>query len=576
MLTLLLIGILTLPSRTTPPRPSGIIYIRADGSIDPSEALIQQNGDIYTFTNNINDSIIVEKDNVVIDGNNRLLQHLVSGSDIGVGCDYTRKNVTIKNMLIDKFRFGIYFDSSSDIVVTNVTVTNCDMGIWLPYNSNANVTSNIVRNNKVGIELALSGVIARNNVTENGNGLSIMGGYVNVIQNKITHNSVGIFDIWGGGQWIENNLTNNGLAIEARYTGSSVYHNNFVGNTMLLGWSPSTNFPEIKWDDGYPSGGNYWDGYTGGDLNHGPGQDELGGDGIGDTAYDIATSNRDNYPYMAPNGWQPPPVAVKSNVTVTSTNMDRYSLNFAASGPTGEIGYINATVPVGYNVTEIRVFLDDAEIVPPPFPIITSNSTHYFVYFEFPLSSHTIAIQLYEIADVAATNATSTKTVVGKGYSIIVKATIHNLGHYEETFQVTVYANTTPIATPTITLESGQTRTFVIFCDTEDLDYGSYTIWVYAGPLSGEQYTANNNYTITQSVFLTIPGDVTGDLAVKLDDITTILDAFGSTIRLDGWYWHTPPCIFCPHSPSIDIDGDGKIALSDITTALDHFGEEYP
>jgi parallel beta-helix repeat protein len=51
------------------------------------------------------------------------------------------------------------------------------------------------------------------------------------------------------------------------------------------------------WDDGYPSGGNYWSDYTGVDAN---------GDGIGDTPYIIDANNTDRYPVMHP--WSSLPV----------------------------------------------------------------------------------------------------------------------------------------------------------------------------------------------------------------------------------------------------------------------------
>jgi parallel beta-helix repeat protein len=54
------------------------------------------------------------------------------------------------------------------------------------------------------------------------------------------------------------------------------------------------------WDDGYPSGGNYWSDYSGLDQFSGPYQNAMGSDGIGDAPYAIDVFNRDNYPLMHP------------------------------------------------------------------------------------------------------------------------------------------------------------------------------------------------------------------------------------------------------------------------------------
>ena len=59
---LILIGISMLAFNIKPIKASGTIYIRADGSIDPPTAPITTTDNItYTFTDNINDEIVVER-----------------------------------------------------------------------------------------------------------------------------------------------------------------------------------------------------------------------------------------------------------------------------------------------------------------------------------------------------------------------------------------------------------------------------------------------------------------------------------------------------------------------------------
>jgi parallel beta-helix repeat protein len=181
----------------------GTIYIRPDGSVDPSTAPIQRDGNVYTFTDNIYDEIVVERDNIVVDGAGSTLQ----GTGSGTGIDLSdRSNVAIQNMQIKYFDNGIYLrDSSSNNIYGN-TITNNDRGIHV-YRSSENI----------------------------------------------------------------------------------FYHNNFIDNTEQV-HVRSTR--ENVWDDGYPSGGNYWSDYTGVDQYRGPDQDEVGSDGIGDTEYLIDTAIR--------------------------------------------------------------------------------------------------------------------------------------------------------------------------------------------------------------------------------------------------------------------------------------------
>jgi hypothetical protein len=69
-----------------------------------------------------------------------------------------------------------------------------------------------------------------------------------------------------------------------------IHHNNFLNNKEKQAFE--LGGPINIWDNGYPSGGNYWSDYTGEDNN---------GDGIGDTPYEIPEgTNEDRYPLMYP------------------------------------------------------------------------------------------------------------------------------------------------------------------------------------------------------------------------------------------------------------------------------------
>jgi nitrous oxidase accessory protein NosD len=90
---------------------------------------------------------------------------------------------------------------------------------------------------------------------------------------------------------------------------NSIYHNNFINNTVHVCLEESyTNI----WDDGYPSGGNYWSGYTDLDEKSGPNQDQPGSDGIWDHPYVIDEYNIDHYPFVNPTHNKPPSVTVLS------------------------------------------------------------------------------------------------------------------------------------------------------------------------------------------------------------------------------------------------------------------------
>ena len=243
------------------------IYIRTDGSIEGTDRIISLDNTTYSFVENINNSIIVERDNIVIDGAGYNLQ----GSGSGAGIELPgSNNVTIKNMTITKFWCGIYvsggqyfnpcFSSFNNIFENRITENW--YGILLDDSNNNIIFGNYIAANEVAaIRLGSS---AHNNI---------------VVANNITDNNIGISTIGYSNRFHHNNFVNNTSHAEVD---AYAYHSN-------------------EWDNGYPSGGNYWSDYNGVDLYSGSNQNELGSDGIGDTPVIIDTYNRDKYPLMNPS-----------------------------------------------------------------------------------------------------------------------------------------------------------------------------------------------------------------------------------------------------------------------------------
>ena len=81
---------------------------------------------------------------------------------------------------------------------------------------------------------------------------------------------------------------------------AQIFHNKIIDNGVQA-YEVFLPGSTVKWDDGYPSGGNYWSDYVGSDSFSGPNQDVPGGDGIGDTPYVFtAVNDEDPYPLMQP------------------------------------------------------------------------------------------------------------------------------------------------------------------------------------------------------------------------------------------------------------------------------------
>jgi len=104
-------------------------------------------------------------------------------------------------------------------------------------------------------------------------------------------------------------ISNNWRGIQLEDTSNILFkHNDFIGNLVSAYDIDSIG---SSWDNGYPSGGNYWSDYTGEDQFSGTDQNIPGEDEIGDEPYRINYfDSKDNYPLMkkytksaAPPSW---------------------------------------------------------------------------------------------------------------------------------------------------------------------------------------------------------------------------------------------------------------------------------
>jgi parallel beta-helix repeat protein len=292
---------------------AGTVYIRADGSIDPPDASITTYDNItYTLTDNITssaDGIVVERDNIIIDGNGFTLQG--SGVVDSKGIDISgRYNVTIKNTNIQNFDYGIgvHYSSNNGIIGNSITINN--VGIHVINSSSCVILENTIANNRgsgISMKYASHVIIFNNSISENAYYYVSGGIKIDTSMNvNVQHNNL-INNQWGGAIYLydSTNVTvkeNLLFGKEGVYLGSSsrnyFYHNNFYCDLPVDVFSS----PDNIWDDGYPSGGNYWSNYMGVDFYSGQYQNETEHDGIGDAPFIIDESNKDNYPLMNPWG----------------------------------------------------------------------------------------------------------------------------------------------------------------------------------------------------------------------------------------------------------------------------------
>jgi len=206
----------------------GTVYLRADGSVDPSEAPILTTDNVtYTLTATIHteeyggDGIVIERSNIILEGAGYGVQgpHY---ADYGIRLSYVN-NVTVRNMnRIEDYETGIGLYRCSSVNVTGNTVSGNICGIECWQTENITIAHNTVSWNIEAYNIALSGD-TRSQVVNN----SISGGAsCGISLFNCTHESINANNITAS-EYVGIKLDN------SNYT--SVYANAIANNKNGIG-----------------------------------------------------------------------------------------------------------------------------------------------------------------------------------------------------------------------------------------------------------------------------------------------------------------------------------------------------
>ncbi|RLJ03071.1 MAG: hypothetical protein DRP08_03970, partial [Candidatus Aenigmatarchaeota archaeon] len=333
----------------------------------------------------------------------------------------------------------VFLINSTNMIVKDLTIQNNEQGIFLFDTVNTIISNNTITNTRYGIltrgyrvrDIQVNNTIIENNITKNGAGIEVGCGSMHVISNNLfEENLAGIFTRTNENVFTQNILMNNtfpqeedwileyqptccistiwyfalgpaGIILEAsnntvcyntiqnNYYGISVgvysgqgdniiYHNNFINNTCHA-YLGSTN----TWDNGYPSGGNYWSDYNGIDLHWGSYQNETGSDGIGDTAYVVDENNVDRYPLMGPFNSFNTSVGYSVDVVSNSTIED---FRYFESNNTIVMHVSNVTANQTFGFCRLTI---PHKLIPPPYNITVNNTP---VEYNTILENETLSI----------------------------------------------------------------------------------------------------------------------------------------------------------------------------------------
>jgi len=287
--------------------------------------------------------------------------------------------------------------------------------------------------------------------------------------------------------------------------------------------------------------------------------------------------------------------AITPAQTVPLGGKVNYVLNITSYG-----GFSNSiTMGATSSTTDKLLFnwLDGSTIAPVPdgsitttveveAPIATEGGNHTLI-FSGTYGNNVEVAKSYlftESHDIAVTSITSSKTVVGQGFSTTLNVSIQNQGNFGETFSVSLYGNQTLIRRQSTYVSPRSSSTITLMWNTTGFAKSSYTISAVADTVSGEIDTGDNTLG-SGTVIVAMPCDVAGssstppappDGRVNYIDVFWLLKAYGSDPTKNNWNPNLDFAGSTAQRPELAKVPDNKVNYIDVFWILKYYGKTSP
>jgi parallel beta-helix repeat protein len=484
--------------------------VSSGNNITGNSVTANTNDGIYLSSSSSNNvtgnSVTATNDGIYLSSssnNNNVTGNSVTATNDSIYLSSSSSNNIIWNNVTANTNGGIHLDSSSYNVISGNDATVNTYGIYLSSFSDHNtIRGNKLTKNGYGILLNSSPIntVNMNDATENTYGICLNHSSNNIVNNNsATTNTYGIcLDSYSSGNTVNmNNVTTNKCGISLISSQSNtMYYNNFNYN-ILVQANVTSGFHNV-WDVGYPSGGNYWSNYTGGDLMSGLYQNVSGRDGIDDKAYDIDASNKDRYPLYRP---YPKPLDV-SIWPSDDVVMD-----------VGQVQMFTSTVSGGTSLT-YQWYLNGGNVsdaINDTWNFTPTSSGYNTVFLEVTdavkhvtTTSYTVPVSVYA---TLSTNISSVRQTIDVGQPLLFSSTVSN-GTGTGTYSYQWYLNGTPV--PGATNDTWRFTPFTPFY------VGSHTVYLNVTD-SARANAISNTVQVTVNPALSVNVTFTGSATMDVN-----------------------------------------------------------